>query len=110
MDIQALIQSPEQETFLEETDWLDIADESELEAIHTDFASRFDKWLTEFAARLGQPAFTKDSDKELAADLYLEAVKIAGWKRNNGYLVLAYGQHDRETPVFVSFDYREREF
>lgn len=106
LDIEALLRSTE-EVFLEETDWVGDCPPEELERTYSDFSSRFRTWLVRISERLGQPPVTRDAAPELAAELYYEAFELAAWPKDGGYLVLACGQHDRETPVFISFGYRE---
>ena len=106
MDLDAVLES-ETEVFLEETDWLSEASPEELDRTYADFSSRFKSWLTAVSAKLGPPTATRDSHPELAEELYCEAFELAAWAHGPGYRVLACGQHDRDTPVFVSYSYRE---
>ncbi|KQO14036.1 hypothetical protein ASF11_14555 [Acidovorax sp. Leaf76] len=106
LDIKALLTSAE-EVFLEETGWLDDCSPEELERTYTDFASRFRTWRARLAESLGPPSVTRERAPDLAEELYFEAFELAAWPKDHGYLVLACGQHDRESPIFVSFGYRE---
>jgi hypothetical protein len=106
MNIDALLAAPDAETFLEETGWLDNPSARELESLHLEFSLRFDRWLDQFASKLGSPDFTEQSAPEMARDLYFEASRLAAWRSGPGFLVLASGQHDKESPVFVSFGLR----
>jgi hypothetical protein len=106
LDIEALLSSSE-EVFLEETDWVGDCSPEELERKLADFSARFRTWLARFTDRLGPPPATREATPTLAEDLYYEAFELAAWPRGTGYLVLVCGQHDRETPVFISFGYRE---
>ena len=107
MDVDALLRSTEPETFLHESKWLDEVGTDELDAIYEEFSGHFKTWLSRLSEKLGSPDFTKASDPDLADELYPEAIELAGWKRGPAYALLAYGQHDRETPVFLSFGDRE---
>ncbi|MBC5783797.1 hypothetical protein H8N03_12645 [Ramlibacter sp. USB13] len=108
MDVETLLDSARSsEVFLEETGWMAGVAPEEIERAHSEFSAHFQKWLGTLSEKLGPPLFTRISDQQLAADLYLEATELAAWPHGSGYWVLARGQHDRDTPVFVSFGYRE---
>jgi hypothetical protein len=108
VDLDALLNSAyASEVFLEETGWMTGGSPEELEQTYADFSGRFQRWLATLGGKLGPPFATRPSNPDLADDLYLEAFELAAWQYRAGYLVLACGQHDRETPVFVSFGYRE---
>jgi hypothetical protein len=106
VDVDSLLASSN-EVFLEETEWLRDASPEDLESVYAQFSDHFYRWLATLVQKLGAPGVTRSSHPELASDLYCEAFELAAWPRGAGYLVLACGQHDRETPVFVSFGYRE---
>ncbi len=108
MDIETLLNAASgSEVFLEETAWMTGVAPEELERAYSDFSTRFESWLARLRERLGEPHVTRSSDRELADNLYMEAFELAAWRHGSGYRVLACGQHDRDTPVFVSFGYRE---
>lgn len=109
MDVDELLKSTETETVLHHTEWLYEVGADELEPIYEEFSGHFKTWLSRLSEKLGSPDFTTTSDPDLADELYPEAIELAGWKQGNGYALLAYGQHDRETPVFLSFGIREIE-
>lgn len=107
MDLDALLSNATAEVFLEETDWLTEKSPQEREAIYAEFGAHFQRWLAALASKLGQPTLTRETEPDVAADLYFEAIDLAAWAKGQGFLVLAFGQHDQETPVFVSLGYRE---
>jgi hypothetical protein len=107
MDYQALIDCRDAEVILHETGWLDDVSPKELERLHAQFSQHFENELAKLSALLGSPSFTRESRPDLAEEIYCEASRLAAWRRNNGISLLAYGQHDRESPVFVSFGFRE---
>lgn len=103
---EEIIQSRASETFLEKSGWLDIAPRCEVERLFEKFERNFDSYLGQIVAKLGAPAFTEATDPERSAEYYNEAVRLAVWPNGSGTNFLAFGQHDRETPVFVSFGFR----
>jgi hypothetical protein len=108
VDLDALLNfAYASEVLLEETGWMTDASLDELEQTYADFSDRFQRWLATLDKKLGPPFATRRSNPALAEDLYFEAFELAAWQHRSGYLVLACGQHDRDTPVFVSFGYRE---
>jgi len=109
MDVDELLKSTETETFLHETGWLYEVGADEIDAIYSEFSGHFQTWLSRLSERLGSPDFTTTSDPDLADELYPEAIELAGWKQGNGYALLAFVQHDREAPVFLSFEIRDEE-
>jgi hypothetical protein len=96
-----------EEVPLAQTDWFTDSATDELERAYVEFERKFEAFLPSFVARLGPPDITEKTAPELASEIYLEAVRLAAWKHSEGYWVLAFGQHDKETPVFVSFGFRE---
>lgn len=109
VDLEKLIEAQREETVLSDSGWLENRSAEELETIYAKFAAEFDEWLGRLNQKLGAPDLSDKTHPELCESLYCEARRLAGWRRGPGYLVLAYGQHDRETPVFVSFGYRRAE-
>jgi len=108
-NIDELASNPGKEVFLAKSGWLEEADAEALEKTWASLGEQFDTFLAQFVARLGEPIITERSHKDLCNALYCEAMRLAAWRRNNGYSVLALAQHDRETPVFVPFGYRTAE-
>jgi hypothetical protein len=108
VDIDVLIRHPQGEAFLRETDWVESLGPAELESLYDQFSREFEQFQAQFIARLGPPQFT-ESTSDLARELYPEAQRLAAWPKGSGFLVLACGQHDHETPIFISFGYRERD-
>lgn len=107
MDIETVLSSAEnEEVFLAESAWFTDPAPEELDDAYAEFEERFEAILPAFVARLGEPDFTEESDPELRDEIYCEAMRLAGWRHNDGYRLLALGQHDQETPVFVSFGFR----
>jgi hypothetical protein len=108
VDIETLLNAASgSEVFLEETEWMEGVSARDLERAYSDYSARFERWLARLREKLGEPQVTRSSHPELADDLYPEAFEFAAWRHGSGYRVLACGQHDRDTPVFVSFGYRE---
>lgn len=108
MDIQeTLHRAEQQEVVLAKSGWFSDPSADELEQAYADFERRFEEFLPQFISHLGEPDLTDETSPELCEDLYCEAARLAGWKHKAGYLLLACGQHDQETPVFVSVSYRE---
>ncbi len=106
MDIDALLHARD-EVFLAETGWFSDASPEEIESAYAEFSAAFAGWLEKLSGRLGPPTVTRSSNPELAEELYCEAFELAAWPKDGGYQILMWGQHDRETPVFISFGYRE---
>lgn len=106
MDFDALLHARD-EVFLAETGWFSDASPEEIESAYAEYSAAFGGWLEKLSGRLGVPTFTRGSNPELAEALYCEAFELAAWPKDGGYQILACGQHDRETPVFISFGYRE---
>lgn len=107
MNIDELLKAGDDEQFLKETGWLTDTPTNDLQKIYEEFRQEFRVWLGRLSDRLGQPDFTRTSDRELAEDIYPEAFELAGWKSDGGYRLLAATHHDRETPVLLSFGFRE---
>lgn len=108
-NIDAIIEFPGKEIFLYKSDWLESASSEELSAVKNQFNSHFEECLLQFKEKLGEPAFTEKTNPKLAQELYLEAMRMAAWEVEGGFLVLAFGQHDKETPMFVSFGLRRQD-
>ena len=105
--IEQLARNPGEEHYLAERGWFTNRTNEELQAVYDEFDSKFDSFLNQFITVLSQPVFSELSDPELRDALYVEAIRIAGWSYQAGYAVLALVHHDKETPVFISFGYRE---
>jgi hypothetical protein len=68
----------------------------------------YDAYLARFVAELGAPTVEKESDPDVADDLYFEAIRLAAWQRDFGWMYLAIVHHDKEAPVVVACGFRER--
>lgn len=107
MDIESILSSAEnEEVFLAKSGLFTDPAPEDLEETYAEFEEKFEAILPAFVARLGRPDFTEESNPELRDAIYCEAMRLSGWKHNEGYRILAFGQHDKETPVFVSFGFR----
>jgi hypothetical protein len=106
MILDTAIHSRAAETFLEESAWLDISTSSEVERLYEQYGLHYDSYFGQLVVKLGVPTLTEVSDPERASEFYPEAFRLAVWRNDAGSYFLACGQHDRETPVFVSFGCR----
>lgn len=106
IDVAKLCSAHAGEEFLSESGWLSEVSEDERASAYRFQEAEYEKLLPLFTAELGLPDFIESSNPALKDRLYFEAMKLSAWKRGEEFAVLAYAQHDRETPVFVSFGYR----
>jgi hypothetical protein len=104
--IEDLVSNPGEEVFIADSGWFTDPSAEMIEEAWVLMERKFEDVLNIIISRLGKPVFTEISDPELRDTIYQEAMRIAGWRQGNGYAILVMGQHDKETPVFVSFGYR----
>jgi hypothetical protein len=95
------------EVLLGRSDWLMNVEPKKLKRIYEKYERKFEELVPVFTALLGKPDITEQSEPDLCSELFCEAMRLVAWRHGEGYLVLAFGQHDHETPVFVSFGFRE---
>ena len=104
--IEVMVRNPGEEVFISDSGWFSDPSAEAIKDAWLLMEQRFEEVLELATACLGKPVFTETTDPELRDAIYQEAMRIAGWKKGNRYAVLVLGQHDKETPVFVSFGYR----
>lgn len=107
MNIKEIKSNKPDEEFIDDSGWLDDIDPNKFNEVHQKMNILYKSELTKFVSILGQPDFNEVTNQKLAAQIYFEAINLSMWKHDDGFLYLAYGQHDKETPVFVSCGFRK---
>ena len=81
---------------IDQTEWLD--ENIDLDSLYEVYKQKYEKIKSQLIKEIGQPL--KYNHKYITK-IKLDLIEYSVFKWQNDYYILGYGQHDRETPVFL---------